>query len=217
MTFLASRRLKSNEDGENPSASASKKVREISKMHHFYAQKSSSTFKQDNTTIDFPPFLAQREREKGSPKQCYCQLCPDSPSDGTLENKENFGIDSPPKKKPNPLSKEKRERYLSWDDYFMTVAFLSSQRSKDPNKQVGAVIASPRFGGVRYFGCEVPTHLANSWRIGTAWQVVGQTELCPVGLVRGRVVQDTIVCGLSLALLRLVLPGLIQACTPKSH
>jgi hypothetical protein len=142
MTFLASRRLKSNEDGENPSASASKKVREISKMHHFYAQKSSSTFKQDNTTIDFPPFLAQREREKGSPKQCYCQLCPDSPSDGTLENKENFGVDSPPKKKPNPLSKEKRERYLSWDDYFMTVAFLSSQRSKDPNKQVGAVIAS---------------------------------------------------------------------------
>ncbi len=27
-------------------------------------------------------------------------------------------------------------RFLSWDDYFMAVAFLSSQRSKDPNKQV---------------------------------------------------------------------------------
>lgn len=27
-------------------------------------------------------------------------------------------------------------RYLSWDDYFMAVAFLSAQRSKDPNKQV---------------------------------------------------------------------------------
>ena len=27
-------------------------------------------------------------------------------------------------------------RYLSWDDYFMSVAFLSAQRSKDPNKQV---------------------------------------------------------------------------------
>lgn len=26
-------------------------------------------------------------------------------------------------------------RYLSWDDYFMAVAFLSAQRSKDPNKQ----------------------------------------------------------------------------------
>jgi deoxycytidylate deaminase len=31
-------------------------------------------------------------------------------------------------------------RYLSWDDYFMAVAFLSSQRSKDPAKQVGACI-----------------------------------------------------------------------------
>jgi dCMP deaminase len=29
---------------------------------------------------------------------------------------------------------------LSWDDYFMAVAFLSAQRSKDPNKQVGACI-----------------------------------------------------------------------------
>ncbi len=27
-------------------------------------------------------------------------------------------------------------RYLSWDDYFIALAFLSSQRSKDPNKQV---------------------------------------------------------------------------------
>ncbi len=27
-------------------------------------------------------------------------------------------------------------RFLSWDDYFMAVAFLSAQRSKDPNKQV---------------------------------------------------------------------------------
>lgn len=27
-------------------------------------------------------------------------------------------------------------RYLSWDDYFMALAFLSAERSKDPNKQV---------------------------------------------------------------------------------
>jgi hypothetical protein len=26
--------------------------------------------------------------------------------------------------------------YLCWDDYFMAVAFLSAERSKDPNKQV---------------------------------------------------------------------------------
>lgn len=30
-------------------------------------------------------------------------------------------------------------RYLEWDDYFMALAFLSAQRSKDPNKQVNAI------------------------------------------------------------------------------
>lgn len=32
----------------------------------------------------------------------------------------------------------KREDYLVWDDYFMSVAFLSAMRSKDPSTQVGA-------------------------------------------------------------------------------
>ena len=36
----------------------------------------------------------------------------------------------------------KREDYLSWDEYFMGVAYLSSMRSKDPNTQVGACIVS---------------------------------------------------------------------------
>lgn len=30
-----------------------------------------------------------------------------------------------------------------WDDYFMALAFLSAMRSKDPNRQVGAVIVNP--------------------------------------------------------------------------
>lgn len=47
---------------------------------------------------------------------------------------------TPTTAKPDPLSPTKRDRYLSWDDYFMSVAFLSAQRSKDPNKQVGACI-----------------------------------------------------------------------------
>jgi len=34
----------------------------------------------------------------------------------------------------------KRKDYISWDDYFMGVAILSSYRSKDPNTQVGACI-----------------------------------------------------------------------------
>ena len=34
----------------------------------------------------------------------------------------------------------KRTDYLSWDEYFMGVAFLSGMRSKDPSTQVGACI-----------------------------------------------------------------------------
>ena len=35
---------------------------------------------------------------------------------------------------------ERREKYLSWDDTFMMLAHLISQRSKDPSTQIGAVI-----------------------------------------------------------------------------
>ena len=49
---------------------------------------------------------------------------------------------------------KKRTDYLSWDEYFMGVALLSSQRSKDPNTQVGACIVNPKnkIVGVGYNG-----------------------------------------------------------------
>ena len=34
----------------------------------------------------------------------------------------------------------KREDYISWDEYFMGIALISAERSKDPNTQVGACI-----------------------------------------------------------------------------
>ena len=48
----------------------------------------------------------------------------------------------------------KRRGYLSWDEYFMGVALLSAQRSKDPNTQVGACIVNPqnKIVGVGYNG-----------------------------------------------------------------
>jgi len=48
----------------------------------------------------------------------------------------------------------KRSDYLSWNDYFMAVAQLSAQRSKDPNTQVGACIVNTknRIVGVGYNG-----------------------------------------------------------------
>jgi len=36
--------------------------------------------------------------------------------------------------------KMKRTDYIEWDDYFMKIAELSAQRSKDPITQVGCVI-----------------------------------------------------------------------------
>ena len=37
---------------------------------------------------------------------------------------------------------QKREDYITWDEYFMGVAELSGKRSKDPSTQVGACIVS---------------------------------------------------------------------------
>ena len=36
----------------------------------------------------------------------------------------------------------KRQDYITWDEYFMSVAMLTGMRSKDPNSQVGACIVS---------------------------------------------------------------------------
>lgn len=48
----------------------------------------------------------------------------------------------------------KRTDYIDWDDYFMGVAILSANRSKDPGTQVGACIVTPdkRIVGVGYNG-----------------------------------------------------------------
>jgi len=48
----------------------------------------------------------------------------------------------------------KRQDYLSWDEYFMSVALLSAQRSKDPNTQVGACVVNKqnKIVGVGYNG-----------------------------------------------------------------
>jgi dCMP deaminase len=43
---------------------------------------------------------------------------------------------------------------LSWDDYFMSIAFLSAMRSKDPSTQVGACIVNDenKIVGIGYNG-----------------------------------------------------------------
>ncbi|MES2850930.1 MAG: dCMP deaminase family protein [Bacteroidota bacterium] len=39
---------------------------------------------------------------------------------------------------------QKRQDYISWDEYFMGVALLSAKRSKDPSTQVGACIVNQK-------------------------------------------------------------------------
>lgn len=39
---------------------------------------------------------------------------------------------------------EKREDYISWDEYFMGVAMLSAMRSKDPSSQISACIVNQK-------------------------------------------------------------------------
>jgi len=48
----------------------------------------------------------------------------------------------------------KRQDAIVWDDYFMSVAFLSAMRSKDPSTQVGACIVNNdhRIVGIGYNG-----------------------------------------------------------------
>ncbi|PON72137.1 Deoxycytidylate deaminase-related [Trema orientale] len=52
------------------------------------------------------------------------------------------GVVSRNRSSQSPFDPSKRKGYLSWDDYFMAIAFLSAERSKDPNRQVGACLVS---------------------------------------------------------------------------
>lgn len=48
---------------------------------------------------------------------------------------------------------KQRQNYLSWDEYFMGIAVLSSMRSKDPNTQVGAcIVKNNRILSIGYNG-----------------------------------------------------------------
>ena len=80
---------------------------------------------------------------------------------------------------------DKREDHISWDEYFMGVAVLSSMRSKDPNTQVGACIVSSekKIIGVGYngfpTGCsddELPWAREGDW-IQTKYPYVCHAEL----------------------------------------
>lgn len=68
----------------------------------------------------------------------------------------------------------KRENYISWDEYFMGIAILSAQRSKDSSTQVGACIVNEekKIVAVGYNG--MPTGCNDD---DMPWERTGSTSL----------------------------------------
>ncbi|MDE6774989.1 MAG: dCMP deaminase family protein [Ruminococcus sp.] len=68
----------------------------------------------------------------------------------------------------------KRQDYISWDEYFMGIAMLSAQRSKDNNTQVGACIVNneKKIVAVGYNG--MPTGCNDD---EMPWEREGETSL----------------------------------------
>lgn len=94
----------------------------------------------------------------------------------------------------------KREGYISWDEYFMGVALLAAERSKDPNTQVGACIVdednrivSTGYNGFPY-GCsddEYPWSRVGESMEDTKYGYVVHAELNAILNARGRSVAGT--------------------------
>ena len=94
----------------------------------------------------------------------------------------------------------KREGYISWDEYFMGVALLAAERSKDPNTQVGACIVdednrivSTGYNGFPY-GCsddEYPWSREGKNAEDTKYGYVVHAELNAILNARGRSVVGT--------------------------
>ena len=94
----------------------------------------------------------------------------------------------------------KREGYISWDEYFMAVALLAAERSKDPSTQVGACIVdsenrivSTGYNGFPY-GCsddEYPWDREGEDATQTKYGYVVHAELNAILNARGRNVAGT--------------------------
>lgn len=86
----------------------------------------------------------------------------------------------------------KRMGYISWDEYFMGVALLAAQRSKDPNTQVGAcivdennIILSTGYNGFPY-GCSDDDYTWEREGEDTKYKYVVHAELNAILNAQGR-------------------------------
>ncbi len=125
------------------------------------ARKSSS----DNVSYD--EFMANEKREmtnidpnKGNIFACMQNANYSFENSGTLQELEQQISSTMNTIEKKLATSKKRNDYISWDDYFMGVAILSSQRSKDPSTQVGACIVNEdkRIVGIGYNGWPIGIH-----------------------------------------------------------
>ena len=86
----------------------------------------------------------------------------------------------------------KRSGYINWDEYFMGVALLAAQRSKDPNTQVGACIVddqnrilSTGYNGFPY-GCSDDVFPWDREGTDTKYPYVVHAELNAILNTRGK-------------------------------
>lgn len=119
----------------------------------------------ETDNIDFETFITNEKREwtntdpsKQNIKECVEMADFRFQNNGTMEelfekvNRVLEKIDQFSKNKKQEVSA--RKDYISWDEYFMGIALLSAQRSKDPSTQVGACIVDEqnRIVGAGYNG-----------------------------------------------------------------
>ncbi len=95
----------------------------------------------------------------------------------------------------------KRDKYITWDEYFMGVALLAAKRSKDPNTQVGAcivhdnVILSTGYNGFPY-GCsddDYPWERNAENQNDTKYPFVVHAELNAILNSQGKSLKDAVI------------------------
>ena len=99
----------------------------------------------NSITLDFGPLVSETKDDAISPPNISDNGTDDNGGDASSasidQNKYRELLMREANYDPTgPSAVPKRGGYLSWDTYFMAVSFLSAQRSKDPNTQVGACI-----------------------------------------------------------------------------
>ena len=123
-----------------------------------------------------------RRRRRGERESLQCKPCvtPER-APATFDGEPYYGLSK------DSASVVRRENYIEWHDYFMSVAMLSAFRSKDPSRQVGACIVDPstlRIVGIGYngfpWGCsdtKLPwARTADSW-LDTKYPYVCHAEV----------------------------------------